>query len=112
MTQKYKVTLFTKYFKTPLSLTCENIINYVYINAKNKSEVKDIIYKRFNDRKEILKIEKMTEHILVEILGNFVRYTCPNCGAVIELHEYTKDMFIENDLPYFCEDCNEPIKLK
>ena len=60
--EKYKVTLFTKYFETPLSLSCENIINYVYINAKNISEVKDIIYKRFNDRKEILKIEKYTKN--------------------------------------------------
>ena len=56
--EKYKVTLFTKYFETPISLSCENIINYVYINAKNIHEVKDIIYKKFNDRKEILKIEK------------------------------------------------------
>ena len=54
----------------------------------------------------------MTEHILLELLGNFVRYTCPNCGAVIEIHEHTKDMFIENDVPYFCEDCGEPIKIK
>lgn len=60
--EKYKVTLFTKYFESPLSLSCENIINYVYINAKNISEVKDIIYKRFNDRKEILKIEKYTKN--------------------------------------------------
>lgn len=60
--EKYKVTLFTKYFETPLSLSCENIINYIYINAKNISEVKDIIYKRFNDRKEILKIEKYTKN--------------------------------------------------
>ena len=58
MKHKFKVTLFTNYFETPLSLCCENIINYVYINAKNISEVKDRIYKRFNDRKEILKIEK------------------------------------------------------
>lgn len=58
MKQKFKVTLFTNYFETPLSLSCEHIINYVYINAKNISEVKDIIYKRFNDRKKILKIEK------------------------------------------------------
>lgn len=57
-TEKYKVTLFTKYFETPTSLSCENIINYVYINAENISEVKDIIYKRFADRKEILNIEK------------------------------------------------------
>lgn len=54
----------------------------------------------------------MKEHILVEIMGNIVRYTCPNCGAVIELQESTKDMFIEHDLPYFCEDCDEPIKFK
>lgn len=58
MKYKFKVTLFTNYFETPLSLSCENIINYVYINAENISEVKDIIYKRFNDRKKILKIEK------------------------------------------------------
>lgn len=58
MTQKYKVTLFTKYFESPTSLSCENVINYVYINAENISEVKDRIYKRFNDRKEILNIEK------------------------------------------------------
>jgi hypothetical protein len=57
-TEKYKVTLFTKYFETPTSLSCENIINYVYINAENISEVKDIIYNRFADRKEILNIEK------------------------------------------------------
>ena len=61
MEHKYKVTLFTNYFKTPLSLSCENIISYVYINAKNISEVKDRIYKRFNDRKEISKIEKYKE---------------------------------------------------
>ena len=60
--EKYKVTLFTKYFETPTSLSCENIISYVYINAKNISEVKDKIYKRFNDRKEILKIEKYTKN--------------------------------------------------
>lgn len=54
----------------------------------------------------------MTEHILVEFYGNIFRYTCPNCGAIIELHEHTKDMFIEHNAPYFCEDCDEPIKLK
>ena len=54
----------------------------------------------------------MTEHILVEFYGKIVRYTCPNCGTIIELHEHTKDMFIENDLPYFCEGCDEPIKFK
>lgn len=59
--EKYKVTLFTKYFESPTSLSCENVINYVYINAENISEVKDRIYKRFNDRKEILKIEKYME---------------------------------------------------
>lgn len=58
MTQKYKVTLFTKYFEVPTSLSCENIISYVYINAENISEVKERIYKRFNNRKEILKIEE------------------------------------------------------
>ena len=60
--EKYKVTLFTKYFEVPTSLSCENIISYVYINAKDISEVKDKIYKRFNDRKEILKIEKYTKN--------------------------------------------------
>ena len=59
--EKYKVTLFTKYFEVPTSLSCENIITYTYINAKNISEVKDRIYKRFKDRKEILKIEKYME---------------------------------------------------
>ena len=58
MKHKYKVTLFTKYFETSTSLSCENIISYAYINTENISEVKDKIYKRFNDRKEILKIEK------------------------------------------------------
>lgn len=54
----------------------------------------------------------MTEHTLVKLYGNIVRYTCPNCGTINELHEYTKDMFIENDVPYFCEGCDEQIKLK
>jgi hypothetical protein len=59
--EKYKVTLFTKYFEVPTSLSCENIISYMYIDAENISEVKDRIYKRFKDRKEILKIEKYME---------------------------------------------------
>jgi hypothetical protein len=59
--EKYKVTLFTKYFEVPTSLSCENIISYMYIDAENISEVKDRIYKRFKDRKEILKIEKYAE---------------------------------------------------
>lgn len=59
--EKYKVTLFTKYFEVPTSLSCENIISYMYINAENISEIKDRIYKRFKDRKEILKIEKYME---------------------------------------------------
>lgn len=55
----------------------------------------------------------MTERIIEKIMyGNIVRYTCPNCGYVIELHEHIKNMFIENDTPYFCEDCDEPIKFK
>ena len=58
MKHKYKVKLFTKYFETPLSLSCENVISYVYITAKDISEVKDRIYKRFNDRKEIIGIEE------------------------------------------------------
>ena len=59
--EKYKVTLFTKYFEVPTSLSCENIITYTYIDAENISEIKDRIYKRFKDRKEILKIEKYME---------------------------------------------------
>ena len=55
---KYKVKLYTKYFEVPLSLSCENVIGYAYITAKDISEVKDIIYKRFNDRKEIIGIEE------------------------------------------------------
>jgi hypothetical protein len=62
MIQKYKVTLFTKYFEVPTSLSCENIISYAYIDVENISEVKDRIYKRFKDRKEILKIEKYTKN--------------------------------------------------
>lgn len=54
----YKVKLFTKYFETPLSLSCENVIGYMYITAKDISEVKEIIYKIFNDRKEIIGIEE------------------------------------------------------
>lgn len=53
----------------------------------------------------------MTEHILVKIIyGNIVRYTCPKCGAVIEVYKDVVDICIENDIPYFCEDCDEPIK--
>lgn len=54
----------------------------------------------------------MTEHTLVEFYGKIVRYICPNCGTIIELYEHTKDMFIENDVPYFCEGCDEPINFK
>ena len=55
----------------------------------------------------------MKEHILIKtIYGDIVRYTCPNCGAVIESYKHIMDIFIENDVPYFCEDCDEPIKLK
>lgn len=63
MKHKYKVTLFTNYFETPTSLSCENIISYTYINAENPSEVKSRINKRFNDRKEILKIEKYEDPV-------------------------------------------------
>lgn len=58
MKNKYKVTLYTKYFEEPTSLSCENIISYVYIVAGNISEVKERINKRFKGRKEIIKIEK------------------------------------------------------
>lgn len=58
MKQKYKVTLFTKYFDVPTSLSCENIITYTYIVAANVSEVKERINKEFKGRKEIIKIEE------------------------------------------------------
>ena len=45
--EKYKVTLFTKYFESPTSLSCENIISYAYIDAENISEVKDKLTKAF-----------------------------------------------------------------
>lgn len=67
---KYKVTLFTKYFEMPLSLSCENVINYVYIEAENSSEIKNKIYKRFKDRKEILKIEKYEDVTDTEQIKN------------------------------------------
>lgn len=55
----------------------------------------------------------MTEHLLVKTLsGNFIQYTCPNCGGIIEIHKDVADIFIENDMPYTCEDCEELIKLK
>ena len=57
MKQKYKVTLFTKWFDVPTSLSCENIITYTYIVAANVSEVEERI-KRFKGRKEIIKIEE------------------------------------------------------
>lgn len=59
MKYKYKVMLYTKYFEVPTSLSCENLISYVYIIAENFSEIKSRIDKRFNGRKEIIKIEKL-----------------------------------------------------
>ena len=59
MKNKYKVTLYTKWFEVPTSLSCENIISYTYIVAGNISEVKELINKRFKGRKEIIKIEKI-----------------------------------------------------
>ena len=59
MKNKYKVTLYTKWFEVPTSLSCENIISYTYIVAANVSEVKERINKRFKGRKEIIKIEKI-----------------------------------------------------
>jgi hypothetical protein len=55
---KYKVTLYTNWFEVPTALSCENIISYTYIDAENVSEVKEQINKKFEGRKEILKIEK------------------------------------------------------
>ena len=43
--------------------------------------------------------------------GLMVRYTCPNCGNIIELLKDTVDIFIENDMTYTCEDCDEKINL-
>lgn len=54
---KYRVTLFTKYFDTPTDISCEPIVSNIYIDAENESEVRDRICKRFNNRKEIMKIE-------------------------------------------------------
>ena len=55
----------------------------------------------------------MEKHTLVKVIyGNIARYICPHCGAVIELPKGVADIFIENDKPYVCEDCDEPIKLK
>lgn len=55
----------------------------------------------------------MTENALVKtIYGGFVRYTCPNCGTVIDSYKHVIDVFIENDIPYFCEGCDELIKFK
>lgn len=59
MKNKYKVTLYTNWFDEPTALSCENIISYTYIVAKNISEVKNRINKKFKGRKEIIKIEKI-----------------------------------------------------
>ena len=61
MKQKYKVTLFTKWFDVPTALSCESIISYTYIVAANVSEVEERINKRFKGRKEIINIEKYEE---------------------------------------------------
>ena len=59
MKNKYKVTLYTKWFDVPTALSYENMISYTYIVAGNISEVKERINKRFKGRKEIIKIEKL-----------------------------------------------------
>ena len=74
MRHKYKVTLFTKYFDVPTSLSCENIISYIYIIAENSSEIKNRIDKRFKGRKEILKIEKY-ENIFTDFSSNEINVT-------------------------------------
>lgn len=63
MKQKYKVTLFTNWFDVPTALSCENMITYSYIVAANVSEVKERINKKFKGRKEIIKIDIMTQYI-------------------------------------------------
>lgn len=63
MKQKYKVTLFTNWFDVPTALSCENMITYSYIVAANVSEVKERIIKKFKGRKEIIKIDIMTQYI-------------------------------------------------
>ena len=63
MTQKYKVTLFTKYFETPTSLSCENIISYVYINAKNISERADKMLGKVDGAVSKLSSTKVTPSI-------------------------------------------------
>ena len=98
------------YHRTGVPIVTYNLVVWC---IKNHFDYRDLIPKGLaNDATGLNIYIDMTEHILVEILGNFVRYTCQNCGAVIEIHEHTKDMFIENDVPYFCEDCGEPIKFK
>ena len=55
----------------------------------------------------------MTEHLLVKTFySDFAQYICPNCGNIIESYKPTVDIFIENDIPHFCEGCDEPIKFK
>ena len=55
----------------------------------------------------------MTEHLLVETLyGNFIQYTCPNCGGIIEIYKGVADIFIKNDKSYACEYCGELIKFE
>jgi predicted RNA-binding Zn-ribbon protein involved in translation (DUF1610 family) len=54
----------------------------------------------------------MTEHLLTKTLfGETLKVICPNCGAVIEMHKSTANIFIENNVTYKCEDCDEPINL-
>ena len=57
MKHQYKVKLFTNWFNVPTSLECEGIISYAYICAENTDELKQIVQKRFNGRKEIINIE-------------------------------------------------------
>lgn len=59
MKNKYKVKLYTKWFEEPTSLSCEQIISYAYMYAESISEIEDRINRRFDGRKEIIRIEKI-----------------------------------------------------
>lgn len=67
MKNKYKVTLFTKWFDVPTSLSCENIITYTYIVAANVSEVEERINKEFKGRKEIIRLKNIKRRKLNDI---------------------------------------------
>ena len=57
---KYKVNLYTKWFEVPTSLSCESLFSTIYLGADNENELIEIINKKFNGRKEIEKIEKIS----------------------------------------------------